>query len=196
MMFFEATDHKYHLCNLRSWFHMSQAMLQTKNISRLMRKFCEKANVCEGLIINAFVINPKGMIFVISSKCCNWYRTTLCMMGSCLYWGYRRIFVGHNVIWYQKKSFGYILYESIGSLRGFGDVILSQGSDLWKKQWTIRNSCHPLQWRHDEHDGVLNHRRLDCLFSRLFRCRLKKTSKISVTGLCEGKPLMTLAKGN
>ena len=28
---------------------MSKAMLQTKNISRLMRKFCEKPDVCEGL---------------------------------------------------------------------------------------------------------------------------------------------------
>ena len=43
-----------------------------------------------------------------------------------------------------------------------------------------------LQWRHNEHDGVSNHRRLDCLLNRLFRCRSKKTSKLSITGLCEG----------
>ena len=36
--------------------------------------------------------------------------------------------------------------------------------------------------------SVLNHRRLDCLLSRLFRCRSKKTSKLRVTGLCERNP--------
>ena len=43
-----------------------------------------------------------------------------------------------------------------------------------------------LQWRHNERDGVSNHQGLDCLLNRLFRCRSKKTSKLRVTGLCEG----------
>ena len=43
-----------------------------------------------------------------------------------------------------------------------------------------------LKWRHDGHDGVSNHQPHDCLLSRLFRCRSKKTSKLRVTGLCEG----------
>ena len=43
-----------------------------------------------------------------------------------------------------------------------------------------------LQWRHNERDGVSNHQRLDCLFKRLFRRKTKKTSKLRVTGLCEG----------
>ena len=42
-----------------------------------------------------------------------------------------------------------------------------------------------LQWRHNELDGVSNHR-LDCLLNRLFRRRSKKTSKLRVTGLCRG----------
>ena len=42
-----------------------------------------------------------------------------------------------------------------------------------------------LQWRHNGHDGVSNHRRLDTLLNRLFRRISKKTSKIRVTGLCE-----------
>ena len=49
----------------------------------------------------------------------------------------------------------------------------------------------PLQWRHNEHDGVSNHRGLDCLLNRLFRCRSKKTSKLRVTGLCDGNSLVT-----
>ena len=32
---------------------------------------------------------------------------------------------------------------------------------------------------------------LDCLLSRLFRCRSKTTSKLRVTGLCEGNPPVT-----
>ena len=48
-----------------------------------------------------------------------------------------------------------------------------------------------LQWRHNEFDGVLNHQRLDCLLNRLFRRRSKKTSKLRVTGLCEGNSPVT-----
>ena len=44
----------------------------------------------------------------------------------------------------------------------------------------------PLQWRHNGHDGFSNHQPHDCLLSRLFRHRSKKTSKLRVTGLCAG----------
>ena len=43
-----------------------------------------------------------------------------------------------------------------------------------------------LQRRHNDRDGVSNHLRLDCLLNRLFGCISKKTSKLRVTGLCEG----------
>ena len=43
-----------------------------------------------------------------------------------------------------------------------------------------------LQWRHNGCDGVSNHRPHDCLLNCLFRRRSKKTSKLRVTGLCEG----------
>ena len=52
---------------------------------------------------------------------------------------------------------------------------------LFKYHWVFS-----LQWRHNERDGVSNHERLDCLLNYLFRCRSKKTSKLRVTGLCEG----------
>ena len=39
-----------------------------------------------------------------------------------------------------------------------------------------------LLWRHNEHPGVTNHRRFDCLLNRLFRLSSKKTSKhVSLT---------------
>ena len=49
MMFFDASDHKYHMCNLRSWFSYVPSNTTNKNMSRLMRKFCEKPDVCERL---------------------------------------------------------------------------------------------------------------------------------------------------
>ena len=47
----------------------------------------------------------------------------------------------------------------------------------------------PLQWRHNERDGVSNHQPRDCLLNRLFRRRSKKKSKLRVTGLCENSPV-------
>ena len=43
-----------------------------------------------------------------------------------------------------------------------------------------------LHWYRNERDGVTNHQLHDCLLNRLFRHRSKETSKLCVTGLCEG----------
>ena len=48
-----------------------------------------------------------------------------------------------------------------------------------------------LQWRHNEPNGVSSHQHHDCLLNCLFRHRLKKTSKLRVTGLCEGNSPVT-----
>ena len=48
-----------------------------------------------------------------------------------------------------------------------------------------------LQWRHNERDGVTNHRCLGCLLNRLLSRKSKKTSKLRVTGLCEGNSPVT-----
>ena len=55
--------------------------------------------------------------------------------------------------------------------------------------------CKTYYWRHNESDFVSNHRRLDCLLSRLFRHRSTKTSKLHVSGLCEGSPADSTHKG-
>ena len=61
---------------------------------------------------------------------------------------------------------------------------------------SIKSNIDPLQWRHNGRDGVSNHQGLDCLLNRLFRHRLKKTSGLRVTGLCEGKsPVNSPHKG-
>ena len=48
-----------------------------------------------------------------------------------------------------------------------------------------------LQWRDNECDSVSNHQPHDCSLKCLFRRRSKKTSKLHVTGLCEGNSPVT-----
>ena len=54
---------------------------------------------------------------------------------------------------------------------------------------------HPLQRRHNGLDGVSYHQSHDCLLSRLFGRRSKKTSKLRVTGLCAGNSPGTGTRG-
>ena len=54
------------------------------------------------------------------------------------------------------------------------------------------SSCNEsLLWRHNGHNHVSNHLRLDCLLTTLFQHRSKKTSKLRVTGLCQGNSPVT-----
>ena len=55
----------------------------------------------------------------------------------------------------------------------------------------VLTAAKTLQWRHNERDGVSNHQPHECLLSRVFRGRSKKTSKLRVTGLCEGNSPVT-----
>ena len=48
------------------------------------------------------------------------------------------------------------------------------------------SSKYSLRWRHNGHDGVSNKQPHNCLPNLLFGCRSKKTSKLSISGLCEG----------
>ena len=80
----------------------------------------------------------------------------------------------------------------IWSLSMYTNLITVCNSAKSPKMYTILcHQNHTLQWRHNECDGVLNHRRLHCLLNCLFRRRLKKTSKLRVTGFCEGNSLVT-----
>ena len=58
-------------------------------------------------------------------------------------------------------------------------------------EWFVHSMAYSvslsLQWRHNGRGGVSNHRRLDCLLSRLFRRISKKTLKLRFTGLGEGR---------
>ena len=56
---------------------------------------------------------------------------------------------------------------------------------------SLRVSGEKRDQHYNERDCVSNHRRLDCLLNRWFRRRSKKTSKLLVTGLCDGNPPVT-----
>ena len=62
---------------------------------------------------------------------------------------------------------------------------MSPGSHCWDCYYrgALVISLH---WRHNDHDDVSNHQPHGCLLNRLFWRRSKKTSKLRVTGLCEG----------
>ena len=66
-----------------------------------------------------------------------------------------------------------------------------QTSGQFHKKCSRYLSLTSLQWRDNEHDGISNHQRLDCLLNPLFKRRSKKISKLRVTGLCEGNSLVT-----
>ena len=58
---------------------------------------------------------------------------------------------------------------------------------LWMAgAWWLIDSCITSQWRHNDHDSVSNHQPHGCLLKRLYMRWSKKTSKLCVTGLCEG----------
>ena len=71
------------------------------------------------------------------------------------------------------------------------------GCQTWMLMLPIQNWCAYFaiwltsQWRHNARDSVSNHQPCEYSLNRLIRCRSKKTSKLRVTGLCEGNSLET-----
>ena len=75
-------------------------------------------------------------------------------------------------IWWRHYGKGYANYSVVlcnpivwlpGNTPGYTSTSshLSQGRGFYRLCWP----CLSLQWRHNEHDGVSNHRRLDCLLN-------------------------------
>ena len=68
-------------------------------------------------------------------------------------------------------------------------LTMYSGADERKHQSSV--SLAFVRGIHNGHDGVSNHQPHDCLLNHVFRHRWKKTSKLRVTGLCEGNSLVT-----
>ena len=74
---------------------------------------------------------------------------------------------------------------SLGSMSLESSYARAKTSDA-RPEPCQQDQIHPLQWRHNERDGVSNHQRLDGLFNCFLGHRSKKISKLRVTGLYEG----------
>ena len=58
-------------------------------------------------------------------------------------------------------------------------LVISNKKLIWLIGETMYYILWTLQWRHNEHDCVLNHQPHDCLLHRLLRCRSKMISKLA-----------------
>ena len=84
-----------------------------------------------------------------------------------------------------KTSNEYMLWRHHGH-RVLWDVI-TYPDTCWRHIRHVRFGLFSaLQWRHNERQSVSNHQCFDCLLNRLFRRRSKETSKLRITGLCDG----------
>ena len=90
-----------------------------------------------------------------------------------------------------------VIYTRRRNLR-LPNLQMSSGSAIYRvkestdvHQGDITIIILSLQWRHNEGNGVSNHQPRNCLLNRLLRRRSTKTSKLRVTGLCEGNSAVT-----
>ena len=91
--------------------------------------------------------------------------------------------VGILIIWNWGANFSEIVIE----IRTFSFKKMSSENDGHFVSAPLSYyKAYSLQWCHNDHDSVSNHQPHGCLLNRLFGRRSKKTSKLRVTGLCEG----------
>ena len=65
-------------------------------------------------------------------------------------------------------------------------LLVCWGVSSWVPMHNL-NQINTLQWRHNESDGVLNHRRLDCLLNRFFQAQIKENIKVRRLRLLRGE---------
>ena len=95
--------------------------------------------------------------------------------------------VNHSLDCYTGPSWWLWEYSPTATRMGLRSSLACSGCETWPPV----DFGGSLQWRHNEHTGVSNYRRPDCLLNRLFRRRSKKTSKLRVTDLCKGNSPVT-----
>ena len=93
--------------------------------------------------------------------------------------------------WCLETHFYSEICGIIGSGYGLALVWQQKENVTWETLASSKCISLTLQWRSNERDGISNHQPHDCLLNRLFMRRSKKTSKLRVTGLCEGNSPVT-----
>ena len=93
-------------------------------------------------------------------------------------------------VWCQMKHIRHHVYH----ITTMKQTVQERSGNLWVLCY---QSVHllmvilPLQWHHNDRDGISDHQCLHCLLNCWFRHRSKKTSKLCLTGLCAGNSLGT-----
>ena len=104
----------------------------------------------------------------------------------------------HRAAWSQLKiSTDFHFIAECFDMRGQWQIIISMAFHRKNRNHIILSVIEiyitiagnvariSLHWRHNDRDGVSNHRRLDCLLNGLFRRRAKNTSKLRLTRHCD-----------
>ena len=110
-------------------------------------------------------------------QCTNWYKNIKWPLDLTFWWGQE--WLGAQFL----SRHGKLGVEPMCCRAEFAPALSSLHDRIYVN--TCNDLC-PSQWCHNECDGISNHQPHDCLLSRLFRHRSKKTSKLRITGLCAG----------
>ena len=115
---------------------------------------------------------PKPMCLITRAWSMWWWQDYIIVTARwTMNWCNTNYFVDHSLNYHRNQN-GYITsWHTVYDIE-YGCIYFT----LFCFYHTILVQCQSLQWRHSERDDVLNHRRLDCLLNRLFRCRSKKAS--------------------
>ena len=150
-------------------------------------------------IYAVFCCDLQYLFWTESDDVCDYYHCTH-LMTCCWIWVIRvSLFFGHTQ-WFMafcKWTIDYLFTSDCQKIFTIFYVALPQHirqTKIWNKGTRLLEGSllliHlyiSLQWRHNESDGVSNHRRIDCLLQHLFRRRSKKTPKHRVTGFVTGE---------
>ena len=79
----------------------------------------------------------------------------------------------------------YITHKTIDAIYYPCPNLIGNMSSSWAVPYSV--NANALQWRY----SASNHQPRDCLLNRLFRHKPEKTSRLRVTGLCEGNSPVT-----
>ena len=121
------------------------------------------------------VLNRKQAAIIKFKNLLKWAPATICV----------RVVPIHTTIFVLEKPLCQMLQISVYRHNAVSYNTILNTTMLWPS-WNVG-----LQWRHNGRDGVSNHQSHDCVLNHIFRRRSNKTSKLRVTGLCEGNSPVT-----
>ena len=166
----------------RCFSYICNVCISTSNFSR--QSHCPKRTFIRPKNFCAVVLFPVNLCLGICA-----------MLNACVIARHNISYVGHSYIFWniQSKFHETCTYDAY--IHILQDCFPENGTVVFRWQWSHAGRVGTLHWRHNGRNRVSNHQPRDCLLNPLFRRRLKKTSKLRVTGLCVGNSPGTCANG-